>query len=46
MSQKEVAEELGVSTRMVRKYNAQAMLKCMHLQARETAADLLNPDLI
>lgn len=45
MTQKEVADELGVSTRMVRKYIAQAMLKCMQLQARETAADLLDPDL-
>lgn len=45
MSQKEVADELGVSTRMVRKYIAQAMLKCMQLQARETAADLIDPDL-
>lgn len=45
MSQKEVAEELGVSTRMVRKYLAQAMLSCMQLHARETATDLLNPDL-
>ena len=45
MTQKEVADELGVSTRMVRKYIAQAMLKCMQLQARETAAELLDPDL-
>ncbi|WP_193075200.1 sigma-70 family RNA polymerase sigma factor [Pseudomonas sp. FME51] len=45
MSQQEVAEELGVSTRMVRKYIAQAMLKCMQLQARDTAADLLAPGL-
>jgi len=45
MSQKEVAEELGVSTRMVRKYLAQAMLECMHLQARETAVELLDPEL-
>jgi len=44
MSQQEVAEELGVSTRMVRKYLAQAMLRCMELQARETAAELLEPD--
>lgn len=42
MNQKEVAEELGVSTRMVRKYIAQAMLKCMQLQARETVAELLD----
>lgn len=45
MTQKEVAEELGVSTRMVRKYIAQAMLKCMQLQARHTAVDVLDPDL-
>ena len=44
MSQKEVAQELGVSTRMVRKYLAQAMLKCMQLQARKTAVDLFNPN--
>ena len=44
MSQKEVAQELGVSTRMVRKYIAQAMLKCMQLQASQTASDLLDPD--
>lgn len=41
MSQQEVAEELGVSTRMVRKYLAQAMLSCMQLQARDTVNDLL-----
>lgn len=41
MGQKEVAQELGVSTRMVRKYLAQAMLECMQLEARQTAADLL-----
>jgi len=45
MSQQEVAEELGVSTRMVRKYIARAMLKCMQLQAGETAGGLLDPDL-
>lgn len=44
MTQKEVADELGVSTRMVRKYIAQAMLKCMQLQARETAVDLLDTE--
>ena len=44
MTQKEVAEELGVSTRMVRKYIAQAMLQCMQLEARHTAADLLSPE--
>jgi len=45
MSQQEVAEELGVSTRMVRKYLAQAMLRCLELQARETVAELPDPDL-
>lgn len=45
MTQKEVAEELGVSTRMVRKYLAQAMLKCMQLQACDTAVELLEPKL-
>ncbi|GGB99127.1 ECF sigma factor FemI [Oxalicibacterium flavum] len=34
MSDKEVAAELGVSTRMVRKYVAQAMLHCLLLEAR------------
>ena len=40
MSDREVAEELGVSTRMVRKYVAQAMLHCLMLEARTVAADL------
>ncbi|AFJ01371.1 putative sigma-70 factor, ECF subfamily [Methylophaga frappieri] len=40
MTQKEVAHELGVSTRMVRKYLAQAMLQCMLLEARHTASHL------
>jgi hypothetical protein len=31
---------------MVRKYIAQAMLKCMQLQASQTASDLLDPDLV
>jgi RNA polymerase sigma factor (sigma-70 family) len=44
MSQQEVADELGVSTRMVRKYLAQAMLHCLQLQARDTAAELCNFD--
>lgn len=35
MTDKEVAEILGVSTRMVRKYIAQAMLACIKLQARQ-----------
>ncbi|MBV7536835.1 sigma-70 family RNA polymerase sigma factor [Duganella sp. sic0402] len=34
MSDKEIAAELGVSDRMVRKYMAQAMLHCMQLEAR------------
>ncbi len=29
MSDQEIANELGVSTRMVRKYVAQAMLQCL-----------------
>ncbi len=33
MSDKEVAAEIGVSTRMVRKYVAQAMLHCLRLDA-------------
>lgn len=45
MSQKEVAQDLGVSTRMVRKYLAQAMLRCMELQARETASEVLDSEL-
>jgi len=44
MSQHEVAADLGVSTRMVRKYLAQAMLACMQLQARQTAAELRAAD--
>jgi len=42
MTQKEVADELGVSTRMVRNYIARAMLACMQLQARATVGDLAN----
>lgn len=42
MTDKEVAAEIGVSTRMVRKYVTQAMLRCMQLQARQTL-DELNP---
>lgn len=38
MTDKEVAAELGVSTRMVRKYVAQAMLHCVRLEAREAAS--------
>lgn len=37
MTDKEIAAELGVSDRMVRKYLAQAMLHCMQLQASEMA---------
>jgi len=40
MTDREAAEELGVSTRMVRKYVAQAMLHCLRLEARGTAAEL------
>jgi RNA polymerase sigma factor (sigma-70 family) len=37
MTDREVAQELGVSTRMVRKYVAQAMLHCMCLEARQVS---------
>lgn len=37
MADKEVAAELGVSDRMVRKYMTQAMLHCMQLEARMAA---------
>ncbi|WP_454689846.1 sigma-70 family RNA polymerase sigma factor [Achromobacter aloeverae] len=40
MTAQEVACELGVSTRMVRKYVAQVMLRCMQAQACRTASDL------
>ena len=40
MTAQEVADELGVSTRMVRKYVAQVMLRCMQAQACQTAIDL------
>ncbi|MFT3820449.1 MAG: sigma-70 family RNA polymerase sigma factor [Rubrivivax sp.] len=40
MTDDEVAAELGVSGRMVRKYVAQAMLGCLSLRARETASEL------
>ena len=41
MIDREVAQELGVSARMVRKYVAQAMLHCMRLEARYTATEPL-----
>jgi len=44
MTDKEIADELGVSTRMVRKYVTQAMLRCMQLQARHTVDDLYTHD--
>lgn len=40
MTDGEVAEELGVSARMVRKYVARAMLHCLRLEARRLAAEL------
>jgi len=40
MTDDEVGAELGVSGRMVRKYVAQAMLGCLMLGARQTAAEL------
>ncbi len=40
MTDDEVGAELGVSGRMVRKYVAQAMLGCLTLHARQTAAEL------
>lgn len=40
MTDDEVAVRLGVSSRMVRKYVAQAMLGCLRLRARETARAL------
>lgn len=39
MTDKEVAGELGVSDRMVRKYMTQAMLHCMKLEAQHALAD-------
>lgn len=44
MTDKEVAAEIGVSDRMVRKYIVKVMLACMKLQAKETAAELLDPN--
>ncbi|WP_255592513.1 sigma-70 family RNA polymerase sigma factor [Bordetella sp. BOR01] len=40
MTAAEVGSELGVSSRMVRKYVAQAMLRCMQAHAAHTAAAL------
>ena len=40
MTDDEVGAELGISGRMVRKYVAQAMLACLSLNARQTAAEL------
>lgn len=37
MTDDEVAARLGVSSRMVRKYVAQAMLGCLQLRARDRA---------
>lgn len=42
MTDKEVAVELGVSDRMVRKYVAKAMLACLQLQAAGEMAMLCN----
>ncbi|QIL80546.1 sigma-70 family RNA polymerase sigma factor [Diaphorobacter sp. HDW4A] len=40
MTDDDVGAELGISGRMVRKYVAQAMLACLSLSARQTAAEL------
>ncbi|WP_218673561.1 sigma-70 family RNA polymerase sigma factor [Pseudomonas sp. ABC1] len=40
MTDREVAQALGVSDRMVRKYIAQAMLACMRLHARQTLDEI------
>ncbi|HCA16005.1 MAG: sigma-70 family RNA polymerase sigma factor [Alcaligenes sp.] len=39
MSNREIADALGVSTRMVHKYISQAMLCCLQLEARQTLAE-------
>ena len=39
MTDREVAEALGVSARMVRKYVSQAMLYCLQLEARQVAGE-------
>lgn len=44
MPSSEVARELKVSTRMVRKYVAQVMLRCMLAQAHATTTALLDPE--
>jgi RNA polymerase sigma factor (sigma-70 family) len=43
LSTQEVADELGVSARMVRKYVAQVMLHCLEAQAGATVAALGDP---
>ncbi|HEY0296267.1 MAG TPA: sigma-70 family RNA polymerase sigma factor [Bordetella sp.] len=40
MTHKEVARELGVSTRTVTTYITQAMLHCLHLEARQVVQEL------
>jgi len=40
MTDEQAATELGVSSRMVRKYVAQAMLACLKLRARQTLVEL------
>lgn len=40
MTHKEVAKELGVSTRTVTTYIAQCMLHCLHLEARQVVEEL------
>ena len=44
MTHKEVAKELGVSTRTVTTYIAQCMLHCLHLEARQVAEELSGND--
>ncbi|MDR0702024.1 MAG: sigma-70 family RNA polymerase sigma factor [Azoarcus sp.] len=43
MGSQEVAGELGVSARMIRKYVAQVMLRCMQAQACQTSMALRDP---
>ena len=45
MTHKEVARELGVSTRTVTTYIAQCMLHCLHLEARQVAEELSGSDI-